>query len=280
MTPIVKRLIILGFSAFSIYFGLAVSLRLLQTRLMFFPSLEIKATPKDINLIYDDLWLSVGQQKLNAWWIPSQKPNNQVILYLHGNSSNLGDLLPQIQIFHQLGLSTLFIDYRGYGHSSGDFPNEINLYEDGEAAWKYLIEKKRIAPRNIFVYGHSLGGAIAIELARRHPTMAGAIMEGTFTSMVDMVDYLINWQIFPRHWILTQYFDSISKVKSIKVPLLIIYGTLDKVVPTTMSQKLFAVSSSPKSLIIIPNAEHHNVAELGGKNYRRAILNFIQNKGH
>jgi uncharacterized protein len=139
-----------------------------------------------------------------------------------------------------------------------------------------LVKNQKIPAQNIFIYGHSLGGAIAVDLAKRHPNIAGLIVEGSFTSIKDMLDYRITWQIFPQAWIVTQHFDSLSKVQSIRVPLLIIHGTADQVVPLEMSQTLLSASSSPqKSLFLVPAADHNNIAEVGGENYRQAISSFI-----
>ena len=97
----------------------------------------------------------------------------------------------------------MLVDYRGYGKSDRIFPNETGVYEDAEAAWNYLTDEQKIIPENIFVYGHSLGGAIAIELATKHPEMAGLIIAGTFTSMRNIVDLNSLLKIFPLNWIQT-----------------------------------------------------------------------------
>jgi len=175
-----------------------------------------------------------------------------VLLYLHGNSSNIGDAVHRADLLHQLGMSVLLIDYRGYGKSTGPFPNETRLYEDAEAAFHYLIHRRNIAPANIFVYGHSLGGAIAIELAVRHPQMAGAILEATFTSMEEMLDYVIPYQIFPKDWILTQKFASLTKVRSLQIPILFIHGMEDKTIPVQMSRTCSPPRQHPKSCYWCP----------------------------
>jgi len=272
-----KIFLILGVLVISVYLVLIISLRLWQTRLIFVPSSVIQSTPRDINLIYEEVWLSVDEQKLNAWWIESSQPYSPVLLYLHGNGSNLGDLVEVGRFFHNLGISILLIDYRGYGHSQGNFPDEKSVYEDAEVAWKYLVEERKIPAQNIFVYGSSLGGAIAIELAKREPQMAGVIIEASFTSIKEIADYRMPWLIvFPKWLFLTQYFDSITKVKSLQVPLLFIYGSADEVIPPYMSENLFKASSEPKYILMIPNAGHNNIQQYGGEKYRQTLLTFLK----
>jgi pimeloyl-ACP methyl ester carboxylesterase len=122
--------------------------------------------------------------QIHGWWVPASATSEAPVwLFLHGNGSNVGDEVKRAFWFHQLGFSSLLIDYRGYGRSPGNFPTESSVYEDVEAAWNYLTQLRQIPPEKIFVYGHSLGGAIAIELALQHPEIAGLAVEGTFTAM-------------------------------------------------------------------------------------------------
>jgi uncharacterized protein len=267
-------LIWLGISV-TLYLGICLLLRLGQTRLMFFPDSLLRSTPAKHDLVYQDVWLSVNTQQVHGWWIPSSDLS-PVLLYLHGNGSNNGDGVDLAAAFHQLGLSVLLLDYRGYGKSDRIFPNETRVYEDAEAAWNYLTHEQKIIPENIFVYGHSLGGAIAIELATKHPEMAGLIVTGTFTSIRNIVNLNSLLQIFPLNWLLTQHFDSIAKIKSLQVPLLIIHGTADEVIPVAMGQKLYAAAPEPKQLVVIPGGDHNNLFRVGGQQYLSNLQQFIQ----
>jgi len=258
-----------------IYLGLAIGLRIGQTRLMFFPSATINHTPKNVNLNYQEVWIPTREGKLNGWWISANSPNNPTVLYFHGNSSNLGDLLDKAVFFHQLGVSILLVDYRGYGKSQGAFPNETRLYEDAEASWFYLTQKQQIAPENIIVYGHSLGGAIAVELATRHPTMGGLILESSFTSMSAAIDYSVPVQLFPKSLILTQKFDSLAKISTLKMPILIIHGTADKIVPYTMSQELYKKATATKSLVLFEGLGHTNIQRKNKAKYRQTIYRWL-----
>jgi uncharacterized protein len=272
-----QKLILIVFGiGITFYLTICLLLRWKQTSFIFFPHSLIRSTPQDYNLAYQDIWLNIGQEKIHGWWIPASKPSAPVMLYFHGNGSNNGDLTHIAAFFNQLGLSVLLIDYRGYGRSSPTFPNETRVYEDAETAWNYLIKNRQIKPQNIFVYGHSLGGAIAIELASKHPEMAGLITEGTFTSIEDIASMNHFFRILPLNLILTQHFNSFSKIKSLKTPILILHGEQDKVIPYSMAKQLFAIAPEPKQLVIIPQAGHDNLLQVGGQQYFWHLLQFIQ----
>ncbi|MEL6494113.1 MAG: alpha/beta fold hydrolase [Cyanobacteria bacterium J06623_7] len=267
--------IILGVSA-TLYITLCLLLRWRQTRLIFFPDSEIKSTPQEYGLDYQDVWLSVGSDQVHGWWIEGEKAAAPALLYFHGNGSNNGDLTELATIFHQLGLSVLLIDYRGYGRSSPVFPNETRVYEDAAAAWKYLLQVQQLKPEQIFVYGHSLGGAIAIELATEYPQMAGLIVEGTFTSIADMASLMPGIKLFPLPWLVTQRFDNLAKIDSLEVPILIFHGTADGVIPVGMSHQLFAAAREPKQLSIVKDAGHNNLPEFAARQYSLTLKQFIQ----
>ncbi len=270
-----KKYLFLSSIFLCLYLGLIIGLRIGQTHLIFFPSSAINNTPKDIKLNYEEIWITMPKGQLYGWWIDSNLLKSPTVLYFYGNSSNLGDLLDKVEFFHDLGVSILLIDYRGYGKSQGAFPNEISLYEDAEASWSYLTIKKQILPQNIFVYGYSLGGAIAINLATRYPTMGGLIIESSFTSMSAVIDYYLPIQLFPKSLILTQKFDSLSKISSLKMPILIIHGTADKTIPYTMSQDLYKKASGAKSLILVEGANHANIQYKAKAEYRQVIHNWL-----
>jgi uncharacterized protein len=266
------------------YLALCLVIYARQTRMIFFPSATIESTPEDFNLPYEDVWLPVGNsargERLHGWWIPSlervQARGSGVALHLHGNGENIGANVAQAARLHDAGLSVLLIDYRGYGRSSGGFPTEAKVYQDAEAAWRYLVNDRNVPPEQIFLYGHSLGGAIAIQLATQHPDAAGLIVESTFTSMRDMAYRTTPYGFLPVDLILTQKFDSIAKISSLKMPLLIIHGTADIDVPYDMSQTLYAVASQPKTLWIVPEAGHNNVATTAGATYGQMLKSFVQ----
>lgn len=273
-------LILTGIAAI-IYLLACIAILLWQNRLIFVPTKMIKTTPAELGLSYQEVWIPVSaekQERLHGWWIPATSPKTGVLLYLHGNGENIGANVERAMEFHQLDLDILLIDYRGYGQSDGKFPTETQVYQDAQAAWDYLVQQQGIPPQDIIVYGQSLGGAIAIDLAVRNPSIRALIVESTFTSMRDMVDHQGIYALFPADLLLTQKFNSKSKVHSLKMPILLIHGTNDPVVPAYMSQVLFDTITGSKELFLVPDADHDNVATVAGKEYQQRIRHFIQLK--
>ncbi len=248
-----------------------------QNHFIFFPSSIIEITPATF-ASFEDVWLPVlnspGQvERIHGWWIPGK--GQRTLLYLHGNGINIGANVAHAIRLHKLGFSVLLIDYRGYGRSEGKFPTEKSVYRDAETAWNYLIKERQISPKDIFIYGHSLGGAIAIDLAVQHPDAAALIVQSSFTSMGQMVNERPTFRIFPTNLILRQRFDSIRKVRLLKMPVLFIHGMDDSVVPYRMSQMLFAAAPEPKQLFLVPKADHNNVADIAGVKYLQTVQKFV-----
>ena len=248
-----------------------------QRELMFFPTRHVTRTPADVHLQYEDVRLFVGGEHpafLNGWWLQSADPDAPLVLYLHGNDRNLGANVDRIAALYRLGFSVLAVDYRGYGKSEGPFPSESRVYDDAEAAWDYLVRERNVDPGRTFIYGHSMGGAVAIELALRRPEAGGVIAESTFTSISDMAK--IDYWMFPVDRLLNQRFDALAKSSILRVPVLFIHGTADTEVPSTMSERLFAAAPGAKSLTLIPGAGHEDCASSGGPLYARAVLDFVR----
>ncbi|MEL6930351.1 MAG: alpha/beta hydrolase [Cyanobacteria bacterium J06600_6] len=262
----------------TIYLLGCLLLRWGQSRLIFFPDRQIKSTPQKYGLDYQDVWLDLAEDKVHGWWIPAVESSAPALMYFHGNASNLGDLGEIAAIFHQLEVSVLLIDYRGYGQSSLKAPNEARVYEDAEAGWKYLTQTRKMPPEKIFVYGHSLGGAIALDLAVKQPEMGGLITEGTFTSIEEMAGLSPIFKLFPLSWIVTQRFDSIDKIGSLQTPILILHGTSDRVIPVLMAHKLFAAAPQPKQIEIFEQAGHNNLPEFGTEKYLPILKKFIDSE--
>ena len=218
---------------------------------------------------FDEHWIAVGDhQKLHGWWLAGEQPDSPVVLYLHGARWNLTGSVTRIERWRQLGFAVLAVDYRGFGKSSDVAPTEAYAYEDAEAAWDYLA---KIAPgRQRYIVGHSLGGAIAAELARRRPDASGLVLEATFTSVQDMVDQS-PWGFLPVGLILTQRFDTLSKVGDLRMPVLVTHGTNDTIVPVHMGERLFEAVKSPKRFIKVEGAGHHNLSGVAFSEYRQAV---------
>jgi uncharacterized protein len=297
--PFFKSLLVIGKILTIAYIFSCILLFLLQTRFIFRPTSVIEKTPDAFNIPYEEVWLPITNksgkiEKLHGWWIPRNSPQqqsgadtgapplqrgdfNRVLLYLHGNSLNIGANINQSYRFQQLGFSVLLIDYRGYGRSQGSFPHELQIYEDAETAYNYLVKQRQLSPSHILLYGHSLGGAVGIELAIRHPEAAGLIVQSSFTSMADTIENNALMRIFPVRLFLTQRFNSLVKVPSLRMPVLFVHGTADPLIPATMSKKLYVVSPQPKELLLVPDAKHNNGdAFFNNGEYRQTVVDFAE----
>lgn len=274
--------LVLGIVVAIVYLAACLLLLLRQTRLMYFPSATIVATPAQFGLPHEEVWIPVRQtgERLYAWWLPAEKPERGVILHFHGNGGNVSSNLGTAARLHQLGFSVLMVDYRGYGFSKGSFPTETQLYDDANSAWSYLTQTRGIPAQRIILFGHSLGGAIAIYLASQHPNAAGLIVESSFTSMRRMVDQMGQYWMFPIDWLLTQRFPSIERVRSLQMPVLYIHGTNDTLIPASMSRQLFEASPEPKQLYLVAGADHNNMSEVGGAAYLQTVDQFMRQVEH
>lgn len=249
---------------------------------VFEPELALQTTPDRMGMKFEELRIPVGsgadRGELQAWWIPSENANAPTLLYLHGNYRNIGNNLEHTLRLHNLGINVLLSDYRGYGRSSGGRPNEAKVYEDAEAAWQYLLKQRGVKPQQAFIYGHSLGGAIAIDLAVHHPEAAGLITESSFTSMVEMGK--LAYPLLPVDWLLDQRFEALKKIARLKIPVLLIHGTWDKRVQVRMARELYAAAPQPKSLTLIEGGEHNNSGAVGWIEYRDAVTAFVKQYAH
>jgi uncharacterized protein len=244
-----------GFSV--IYFAMGLGLYLGQARMIYLPTAQHKQTPSNIKLNFEEVRLPVQGGEVHGWWLPNPKAT-KTILYLHGIGLNIGSNLDPAKRLYDQGFSVLLIDYRGYGQSSGPFPSEKRIYEDTEAAWNYLTTTRQIQPAKIVLYGHSLGGAIAIDLAKRHPDAGSLIVQSSFTSMYDMAMQRPYSRIFPLKLLLHERYDSIEKVETLKVPVLYIHGLKDETIAHGMSQTLYDRSPEPKQLFLVLQGTHDN----------------------
>ena len=226
-----------------------------------------------------DLTLDNGD-KIRAWYLASPKKSAPTVLYLHGARWNLNGSAFRIDGWSRMGYSILAIDYRGFGASTPRLPSEDSALEDAMAGLKELA-RLQPDPARRFVYGHSLGGAIAIDLASRpeQPDFAGLIVESSFTSIGAMLATL-RWGNVPGASLLvTQPFASVDKLAQLHTPMLFMHGTADRVVPHTMSDELFAaarnVAPDLKRLVKIEGASHSG-AFRSGPQYDAAVKTFMQ----
>ncbi|MBI3988988.1 MAG: alpha/beta hydrolase [candidate division NC10 bacterium] len=243
----------------------------MEKRLIFYPHKTIIATPADEGLAYDDVSFKTSDGVvLNGWFVPG-KPGSATLLWFHGNAGNISHRVENITLLHNLlGIHVFIFDYRGYGRSEGKV-SEKGTYRDAEAAYTYLRSRKDLDPSKIVFFGRSLGAAVAVEMALR-AQCAGLILESPFTSIREIANH-----VFPLVGFLfrTRY-DSLSKIKRIRVPLLILHGDQDEIVPFSMGRRLFEAANEPKEFYRIKGADHNDTYLVGGIAYFEALGRFIE----
>ncbi|MBL0125472.1 MAG: alpha/beta fold hydrolase [Betaproteobacteria bacterium] len=230
---------------------------------------------------FREQWIPVGKrdEKLHAWWAPVADPNAPVLLYLHGARWNLTGSVSRIPRWNRMGFSVLAIDYRGFGKSvaaDGAAPSEASANEDAEAAWKYLAT---LAPQSKrFIFGHSLGGAMATQVALKYPQADGLILEGTFTSIPDMLKET-RWGFIPVGFLVTQTFNSLDRIREVTMPVLVAHGTADEIVPFAMGERLFAAAKAPKRFFRAEGGSHHNLTGSFFEDYQKAVFELFKLNG-
>ena len=218
-------------------------------------------------------------QNIHAWWWPAEHADAPAVLYLHGSRWNLTGHLFRLEQLRSLGFSILAIDYRGFGQSLGELPSEASVYQDARIAWDHLKTLQPDADKRL-IYGHSLGGAVAVDLAaelgreaERHdeaPAARALIIESTFTNLADIATEVADTS-WPIRWLLSQKFDSIDKIDQVGMPLLVVHGTADQYVPARFSEALYNAAQQPKCLLLIEGGTHNNSMRLGRQAYRRTL---------
>ncbi len=256
-----------------LYCALCLYLFLMQDRLIFYPNMpsrELTARPTDIGLEYNSVTIDTADRiALHGWFVPASEEKG-VILFFHGNAGNISHRLDSLQIFHRLGLSTLIIDYRGYGRSTGKI-TEQGSYLDAEAAWKYLTEIRNIPSSKIIVFGRSLGAAIAAYSAAAN-LPGGLILESAFTSVPDMAAKL--YPIFPVRLLSRYNYNTKNFLLSVKCPVLIIHSPTDEIIPYENGTKLYGAAKQPKSFLEIYGG-HNEGFLLSGEKYISGLREFI-----
>ncbi len=255
-----------------IYVLLALALYLLQSSLIYFPSKDIVTTPHDIGLRYEAIFLTTEDGvEISGWFVPCDNPRG-VVLFCHGNAGNISHRLQTILILHRLNLSTFIFDYRGYGSSEGS-PSERGTYLDAQAAWGYLVEKRRIPPHKIIVFGRSLGGAIAAWLVGEAKKEPGAlIVESAFTSVPDLAAKL--YPVFPARPLVRFRYDTRDFISRASCPVMVIHSCDDEIVPYNQGCDLFESASEPKEFLEI-RGDHNMGFVLTGESYIRDLDKFI-----
>jgi fermentation-respiration switch protein FrsA (DUF1100 family) len=250
----------------------AIIWKYFEKRYVFFPTSDVEFTPDDVGVAYQEVFFPTETGlKLHGWYIPG--PGDFTWLWFHGNGGNIGHRVTELALLHQrLGISILIFDYRGFGRSEG-LPSEQGTYQDARAALAYLRQQHGLAPDAIVYFGHSLGTAVALELAASE-SPAGLVLVSPFASISEM-----SRLVFPRlpsAWLVRNKYNSLARVAKVQCPVLILHGELDETVPIAQGRKLFDHANPPKRFQALPWAAHNDTFEQGGEDYWEAFQEFLE----
>lgn len=206
--------------------------------------------------------------RLHGLWLPQPDAAAPVLLFLHGVRWDVRSSAPRMRQLYAHGFSVLGIDYRGFGRSSDVMPSETLVAEDARAAWEWLARTHPQVKR--YVFGHSLGGCIAVRLTQEVPDEAGLIVEGGFTSAIDVLRST-SWGWLPVEWLLTQRFDAGSRIAQVGSPVLVVHGSEDTMVSPQLGRALYEKAVPPKRFLLVEGAVHENTDVVGQEQYGNAL---------
>ncbi|MDP1732955.1 MAG: alpha/beta hydrolase [Sulfuritalea sp.] len=233
-----------------VYLGLLALIYFKQDALVFQPAMErgFRATPASIGLGFSPLTLATPDgETLDGWHVPAGrgKPARGLVIIFHGNAGNISHRLDYLRMFHDLGYASLIIDYRGYGKSSGK-PSEAGTYLDADTAWRHATQVLGFTPQSIVVFGESLGGAVAAQLAATH-RLGALMLASTFSSVPDLGAEIYPW--LPIRLLANIEYNSLERLGQIDCPLLVIHSRDDDIIPYRHGRRLFAAARPPKQFI-------------------------------
>jgi fermentation-respiration switch protein FrsA (DUF1100 family) len=264
-------------AAVVLYLCILLLLRLFEPRLIYFPGQRrsLVAPPARLQLPIERVEIPTEDGvKLVGWVIPAQSDSSGLwLLICHGNAGNLSEFDRPLHYagLRRLGMSLLAFDYRGYGESDGA-PSEQGLYRDADAAYRFLRQIRGVPANRIVVFGHSLGSAVAIDLASRQP-VAGLIVEGALTSAVDRGQEL--YPYIPVRRIARSRFGSLDRVAGIRVPKLFLHATRDEVIPLAHGRRLFDAAREPKAFVELQGG-HGDAFDVDSARYFGSIAEFLE----
>jgi fermentation-respiration switch protein FrsA (DUF1100 family) len=238
---------------------------------LFQPSPGVDFTPEALGIAAEEVHLQTEDGvRLHAFFLPGPTGTSRAILFLHGNAGNASHRLPNAAALRDLGAHVLLPDYRGYGLSEGR-PSERGVYADARASLAHLIEARGVPEARVALFGRSLGGAVAVDLAQDRP-LGGVILESTFTSLHDMARRAVGPL---ADLLLRSGFESAAKISRVRAPLLFFHGSRDSIVPYELGSRLYAAAPEPKAFETIEGADHNDTLAVGGRAYLERIRRFL-----
>jgi len=250
-----------------------VMIMILEDQMIYFPAKYPEGywEPEEYGVAVEDCYFDTEDGvRLHGWFCASEAAR-LTLLWCHGNAGNISHRLDIIKNLHALGINIFIFDYRGYGKSEGE-PDEEGIYRDGVAAYEYLVKKREIHPDSIVLFGESLGTAVAVDLAVKRNIRA-LVLQSAFTNAKDMAVRMFPIPVPP--FIIHSKFDSIDKIRQVRVPVFFIHGDDDTIVPVELGRKLFDAANEPKEFYQIAGADHNDTHLVAGKEYYRRIGAFL-----
>jgi uncharacterized protein len=227
-----------------------------QDRLLFFPDRSV-TDPASLGLENVEIvWIATADgERLAAWYTPAAA-GQPTILFLHGNADTIATRADRYRFYTGQGLGALFVEYRGFGASTGS-PSEAGLVADAEAAHGWLVAAG-VDPRRLVVAGESLGTGIAVILAARRK-VAALLLEAPYSSMNDVAARHYGW--LPVRWLNKNPIDAGALIGAVHVPVLMQHGDRDRTIPIELGRKLFDRANQPKEFVTVPGADHGMIFE-------------------
>jgi fermentation-respiration switch protein FrsA (DUF1100 family) len=246
----------------------------MQRRLIYFPASEVPAAG-DIGLtdVEPVTFETSDRLTLGGWFFKASGSLPRVtVLVFNGNAGNRAHRGPLAAALQRHGFQVLLVDYRGYGGNPGA-PSQNGLAADGRAARAYLVGRPDVDRSRLVYFGESLGTAVAVDLAVEHPP-AALVLRSPFTSLGDLGQY--HYPFLPVRLLLRDRFAAIDQIRRIRVPLLVVVGGHDRIVPIDNSRRLYEAAMSSKTLLVLPDADHNDYELLAGDEMIQAIVRFLQ----
>jgi uncharacterized protein len=256
------------------YLLVLLLVRIFEARLVFFPNFpdRLDGDWHPRSLPVEDVWLTASDGvKLHAWWIANRSAKFTFLAF-HGNASNIANRTPVYEFLHDTPANVLALEYRGYGRSEGS-PSETGIYRDAEAAYDYVVKTKGSDPRSVISFGQSLGTAVATHLAAHHQ-VGGVVLEAPFPS-ASSVARNVYWFLPGVSWVVYGQFDTQSRLKELRAPILIVHCDRDPVIPFPFGEQVYDAALQPKTFLKVRGECHEESSLVAPAQYRVALEKFL-----
>ncbi len=264
-----KVLILLGIT----YLIFLAGIYFLQEKIIFIPTDKIYLEIDKYKLQAEEFNLKIDEKTTIHGYFFATKGAQKTIIFFHGNGGNLTNNYGRVALAKKMGYNIVLFDYRGYGQSTGEIKSEEDIYQDAESVYKYLVEKKKIPQNSIIFWGQSLGGAIAMEMAKRHPADK-LILESTFTNLENLTPDVLKYGV--PDFLKKYKFDNLKKFAGISTPILVIHSSEDEMIDFQNGKDLFAENPAKKNEFLEIKGDHNSGFYENFEKNEQTIKNFLE----